>query len=701
MMKWRLAPLLLFLLTVAIQSAFAQDGPIRPPVTRENAANVVHLGAAGSERIADIAWSPDGTTLAVSTGNGVALYDPGDLNQPPQYLRDPEQNARRDRLAEDTTLAGGKLVYLEDGDVLLAGHEPWLNFWDMRTHTTQGVYISGELGPNQFAYDADRAWLVIGGNIFNPFLSRIVTNVNGLAPPGEPLDFYENRDKLPHYPLRSLYVVSDLDFSPDTNFVALSSALVDPDYTQLMRYQLPRSTTSDVLVWDVERVLFWEKAHKYLLNYGNNWYGSPPYKRLRGHTAPIRQITYNADGSLLASAGLDGTVRLWTMPEGTSRAVLHGHLAAVWDVDFSPDGASLASGGSDGRLCLWDVESGALLWNTKLAVAIQVVAFSPDGKRIAAAGQDGSLWLFDANTGALLDSRLSLPPPWSVDFSPDGLLLATGDVNNQVILWDVLPEIPTAYQRQALQGHAGPVYDVAFSPDGTLLASASSDHTVRLWKVQTGAEIAVFEGHTASVYGVAFSPDGRLLASASWDRTVRSWDVASGKQLRVLDSEYPVYSVAFSPSGRLLAYGDTYLWDRDTNHLLAHWDTHHGWNDSYASSISKVIFSSDGQLLINGTYIYAGGVWNVDTLEDIHLCDGAPAMAVHGDLLAVENLGLCDLTDGQWFIEPHPVDPRLTTRLTRDIAFSPDGTLIVTAGTDRKLHFWGVSDLPAPATEAE
>jgi WD40 repeat protein len=66
-----------------------------------------------------------------------------------------------------------------------------------------------------------------------------------------------------------------------------------------------------------------------------------------GHTAPIRDLAVDSFGRHVATAGLDGTVRLWTM--GGRRVGLYtDHIGNVWDVDFSPDGELLASVSSDG-----------------------------------------------------------------------------------------------------------------------------------------------------------------------------------------------------------------------------------------------------------------------------------------------------------------------------------------------------------------
>ena len=60
--------------------------------------------------------------------------------------------------------------------------------------------------------------------------------------------------------------------------------------------------------------------------------------RLTGHTSDVIRLVYSADGSTLASAGLDGSVRLWNATSATLRDVLTGYNTGVYSVAFSPDG---------------------------------------------------------------------------------------------------------------------------------------------------------------------------------------------------------------------------------------------------------------------------------------------------------------------------------------------------------------------------
>lgn len=287
------------------------------------------------------------------------------------------------------------------------------------------------------------------------------------------------------------------------------------------------------------------------------------------------------DTALLATAGHDRTVRLWDPRTGAHVRTLDGHQDWVRNLCAVPvpGGRSLLASASDDRTVrLWDPATGrAVHVLDGHAAWVTAVCHLPVGANglVASTGMDGTIRLWDPVTG-LATGILSGHDGWVTTLcaarTPDGTMLASAGYDGTVRLWN--PQTLTPVRQ--FDTNAGPLTDLCtLDVDGAvLLCSTGEDGVIRLWNMSTGDELPPLRGYVSWIRAICELPvgDRHLLATAGDDGTVRLWDAMTGRPETVMDGGRlgQVTSVCAAPSGAgtLLAStgsdGSVRLWDPAT-----------------------------------------------------------------------------------------------------------------------------------------
>ncbi len=404
------------------------------------------------------------------------------------------------------------------------------------------------------------------------------------------------------------------------------------------------------------------------------------------NTGLLSKVVFSPDGTRIVAGDWDGKITLWDIKTATALAT-YTHKGYINSITFSPNGKFIATGSRDATATLWDVETGTACFTITHQDSVSSTTFSPDGTLLATSSSDATatLWHIDTEeirwtfTHEKHEESVTFDPEYTetfnrggigdIAFSPDGKYFATAGqrMDYCTALWNV----ETGEQLWRVT-HEKPIDAVAFSPDGTSMATYYEDDTVSVLRVADGILIPrtiqaekwskikrnLPIDHDEDGWGrrVRFSPDGKHLAELKMGgNSLTLWDVNTGKKIKELDEvRGRARTLAFSSEGHCLGLSCTPDPEYDTVEL---WDEEKRASFTHSEFVNIVALSPDGMFLATGSADKTVKLWHVETQECFQTLSGHIGSIV-------------------------------------SLAFSPDGTLLVSAGGEnweRQTHADGTT----------
>jgi eukaryotic-like serine/threonine-protein kinase len=279
-------------------------------------------------------------------------------------------------------------------------------------------------------------------------------------------------------------------------------------------------------------------------------------------------VALSVDGERLAIADPEHSIRLYDTSSGELEMVLTGHANTIESIAFHPNGKLLVSGGTENFLRVWNLASGDQQQIVQLkegARSIFPLRFSRSGNLLAVGFNWHTIWIYRTSDwqSSVSVSDHSVPLSAAVGFTLDDKALISAD-NALLRIFDV----QTGNQLGILRGHKDSVLDLAFSPDGSRLVSGGMDGQIRLWDWKNQRPTLTLRGHQVSPYGFNFSPNGWLVAG-SWSHNPQRLDGTRPRNQHndlitsLTGHKHRFWALNFTSEGRLIATdeGKGQVWD--------------------------------------------------------------------------------------------------------------------------------------------
>ena len=453
-----------------------------------------------------------------------------------------------------------------------------------------------------------------------------------------------------------------------------------------------------------------------------------------GHIGQIYDIAFAPNSRQFASIGQDQNIIIWDITSGTEVNRIIPSIAksnGISCLSFSPNSEYLLAGGINGEILLFNLMTnqeeyffyGHQDW-------VNQINFLQNGNQFVSASRDGLAILWDLNTGRFIRSFVGHQGDVrSAIELPNTNLIITGSEDQQIYVWNAETGEPVG---SSLKGHLGPINDLAILPNTNYLLSCAEDNTLQVWDVNRQQLMNRYTDHSDLITALQFIGSGKRVITGHSSGRGYIWSATSGRNLYKLTGhsraiecmassrndqrivtggldgkmilrdgqgailktfaipgKIPIHAIAVNQKGTVAATASA-------DHVIRIWDLE---QDSVIHSMAEhteliqvLSFSPNEDYLISGSKDETLVLWDYNSgykLETINTESPVSSLSFH----PVEPLMAIGLHSGDCMIMNYRNGEEIRNLSghslpLKSVAFSKDGSRILTGGTDNTFILW-------------
>jgi len=651
------------------------------PITPQNASSLQVVASYGRGEVRDLEWTSDSQQLAVATARGVWLYD-RNLESPPSQVA--EGNIYSIALSPNNTRM---VVGLNDLQVIVSQMEnttPPITLQLERENTENkrveqidfspdGRFVAMGASRNVYVFDTQTgAARRLVQDVFPAFTflpdrehEIMVAKTDGTAffiINVDTNEIVQTIDVADQWQYSNIHSMAS---SPDGRRVLVSGFFSNATMPQLAIVNIPADLVDEFtpmvnrigsqvhdVAWSTSRLQVGVLQNG-VLQEGNPiyvWDGDNYQVQwlLDGHSDSVTALADSPDGQLIATASLDGTLRVWNIRGGLQTAQVNSHAPNITDIAVSPNGTTLSAVG--GNLTVWDMNSQTIItnWNNPFLQdrsdtvnhgLFNQVTYQKENEIITVGVAMGAttsiMYVWSLNETVIDEETLYIRQGCGsiYDFSPDRTQLICIAHNSDFTMLYTMDWGDHINTQTSLEGWTQTQWWTAvdWAPLGGFIGAGQGDvgHITLRQGSDLNTVIQDYGEHGDFISDLQFSPDGRTFATTG-GTNIKLWRIDGG-MLWQADVEPPQIFATFSPNGQIIAT-NTHIYDALSGEVLLQLASRH-------DEINSIAFSPDSRIMFVGN---SDGVVNAYSL--VPIIQNTANIPTETPNTSIQNDGNCPVT---------------------------------------------------------